>query len=574
MQVVFQLAKNLTEVRLLSVPLESDYLHTIYFPDKATQESYFKEKTLHTMNNCTYQRAEGYIRFDKPIDDIIKSNYVMYRNTAFSNKWYYAFITKMEYKDDSVTLVYIERDVIQTWCFDYRLRHSFIEREHVSNDDIGVNTVPENLELGDYIINNSVDGGGFDKKGIVLGCTVDLSKMEYVPDGWLPNLIAGSPKCEPISGSLYGGVFSGVHYYYFPLYEDETTGLTGYSELELVIKCLGSMGQSDCIVSIFMVPERLISYTQTGAVILQNDPAVIVKLRSIKESFNCVFLNWDSSNLSGGVYKPTSLNGYIPRNNKMFTFPYCYVNMSNNAGGSAIYKYELFDNGGDLCTFQINGVVTPGFSARLVPLHYNGSDKNDEEGLNAGKLPICAWNSDVYTNWLTQNSVNMGISVASSVMAIGGGVALLATGAGATAGAGAIAGGVMGIASTMAEKYQHSLQPPQAEGNINNGDVIYATDRLCFTAYQMSVKKEYAKMIDNYFTMFGYKVNHLHRPLQNHREAFWFTKTIDVNIDGAIPQEDMRKVKECYNKGITFWRHTVDIGNYSQDNGIIEGVTT
>lgn len=554
----------------MSVPLENDYLHTLYFPDRDTQTEYFKSKTLHTMTNCTFQRGEGYIRFDKPIEYIIRSNYVMYQNSAHTNKWYYAFITRMEYKDDGVTLVYIERDVFQTWCFNFKVRQSFIEREHTDRDDIGLHTVPEGLELGDYIVNKSVKCGSFETSGIVLGCTVDLSKLEYVPDGWFASLVEGSPKCDPISGSLYGGVFSGVHYYYFPLYEDATTGLNGYTELELVIRCLASMGQSECIVSIFMVPENLVQYTQTGAVILQDtDPTIIIKLRSIKESYNCISHNWDASNDGGGVYKPTSLNGYIPKNNKLFTFPYCYINMSNNAGSSAIYKYELFSNGGNLCTFQINGAITPGFSARLLPLHYNGEDKNEEEGLNAGKLPICAWNTDVYTNWLTQNSINMGVSVGSSLLAIGGGVALMASGGGAAAGVGAIAGGVMGIASTMGEKYQHSFQPPQAEGNINNGDVVYATGELTFRAYQMSIKKEYARMIDNYFTMFGYKVNRMNKPLQNHREAFWFTKTIDVNIEGAIPQEDLQKVKECYNRGITFWRHTVDIRNYSQDNGII-----
>lgn len=559
------MAKNLTEVRLLSVPLENDYLHTIYFPDKATQETYFKGKTKHTMQNCTYQRADNYIRFDKPIENVINSNYVMYRNTAFSDKWYYAFITKMEYKDDTVTLVYIETDVIQTWLFDYTVKPSFVEREHVIDDRIGANTVPEQLELGDYIVNKSVKGGNFENSGMVLACTVDLTKMTYDDGGWL----SPDPKCPPISGSMYGGVFSGVYYYYFPIALDEETGRLGAEELEHTLTCLASMGQSDAVVSIFMVPEKLIEYETIKDVTVSGGDLPI-RLRRIKQGTECKSHNWDTSNIYGGVYKPTAINGYIPRNNKLFTYPYCYINMSNNAGSSAVYKYELF-SAGDLCTFQINSVITPGFSARLVPLHYNGSDKNHEEGINAGKLPICSWATDVYTNWLTQNSINIGLSIGSSVLSAAAGVPMLFTGAGALAGAGSIASGVMGVASTVGEIYQHSLQPPQAEGNINNGDVVFAQRELGFTAYQMTIKKEYARIIDGFFNMYGYKVNQVHTPHKNHREAYWFTKTIDVNIDGAIPQEDMKKIKSCYNSGITFWRHTVDIGNYAQDNGIIQG---
>ena len=35
--------------------------------------------------------------------------------------------------------------------FDFDTQPSFIEREHTNNDAIGSNTVPENIELGDYI---------------------------------------------------------------------------------------------------------------------------------------------------------------------------------------------------------------------------------------------------------------------------------------------------------------------------------------------------------------------------------------------------------------------------------------
>ena len=85
----------------------------------------------------------------------------------------------------------------------------------------------------------------------------------------------------------------------------------------------------------------------------------------------------------------------------------------------------------------------------------------------------------------------------------------------------------------------------------------------------MSIKSEYAKIIDKYFDMFGYKVNMLKVPNKNHRARYWFTKTIDVNINGAIPNDDLQQIKNCYNNGITFWRSDSEVDNYNVTNNII-----
>ena len=177
-----------------------------------------------------------------------------------------------------------------------------------------------------------------------------------------------------------------------------------------------------------------------------------------------------------------------------------------------------------------------------------------------GKLPVCSWANDVYTNWLTQNSINIGTSLASSgLQVIGGAGAMLGGlftgGLTSLAGVGSLASGFMGIANSVGEIYSHSLQPPVLEGNINCGDAMFSSDNISFDAYHMSIKKEYAEIIDNYFNMYGYKVNRVGIPLTNHREKWWFTKTIDINIDSTVVYvEDIQKIKNVYNNGIIFVR--------------------
>lgn len=533
------MAQNLTEVRLLSVPLENDYLHTIYFGNNvAEQTNYFKGKTLHIFTDCSYQRKDMMIRVSKHIDDIIKCNYVMYRNSAYTSKWYYAFITKMEYKDDGRTDVYIETDVMQTWLpdSDYIVKSSFVEREHCKDDTIGTNTIPEQLELGDYVINAKNKNASLLAHKLIIGCTVNLN------DGG---------KYEGVSGGMYNGIYSGIKYY-----------CVTHDEANTIIKGLAKAGKSDAIQCIFMCPSIFVSSITPE---LGTYPEVENGLNAIRKDWlNTVGVE-DTPN-----YKPTNLNGYTPRNNKLFTYPYCYMSMTNNSGASAVYKYELFNNPNnkEQCDFYIYSSITPGMSIKISPRYYNNVDINNYESLNLGKFPICGWNSDVYTNWLTQNGINIGISTISSISQVASGVVLSATGGGALAGAGMVTSGLMGVAQTIGEVYQHSLQPPQAEGNVNSGDVTFSSQTLTFTAYQMTIKKEFAEIIDGYFDMFGYKTNKVKVPLKNHRRHWWYTKTIDVNIDGAIPQEDMRKIKECYNKGITFWRPN-SIGDYSLDNYIL-----
>lgn len=199
----------------------------------------------------------------------------------------------------------------------------------------------------------------------------------------------------------------------------------------------------------------------------------------------------------------------------------------------------------------------------MVPYRYNGEERNDEEGLNLGKFPVLNWTSDVYTNWLTQNGVNIAVSLGTSALQVAGGIGLAATGGGALAGGGMVASGLGGVAGSLGEIYSHSLQPPQAQGNLNCGDVITATGDNDFHFYDMTIKEEFARIIDDYFDMFGYKVNRVKVPFVEHRPYYWYTKTIDVNIDGAIPGTDMQKIKDCYNRGITFWKVTEKIGDYS-----------
>ena len=149
-----------TEIILLKVPLELDNKNQLTFSNSTAQYNYFYNCPKIIADNCTYQRKDSIVRFPAHIDSILEYNYCMYQNEYYSNKWFYCFITDKKYINDNMTELTIKTDVFQTWQFDLTYKRCFVEREHVNDDTIGLHTVPEQLEIGDYV-QNSVSTFGF-----------------------------------------------------------------------------------------------------------------------------------------------------------------------------------------------------------------------------------------------------------------------------------------------------------------------------------------------------------------------------------------------------------------------------
>lgn len=528
-----------TNLKLIKNPLELDSNNQITFRNKDEQYNYFNSLESISVDNFTYQRKDFTIRYGACIDDILEYNYVMYQNEAYSDKWFYAFITDMKWLNDHTTEITIKTDTFQTWQFDFNFKDSFVEREHVNNDTIGLHTVPENLESGDYIVEEQ-SSAGFMNAHVVVSATWDFVR-------------------ETEEGSFINGIYHGNVYY---LLGDIPSAAATVSYLLYIY---ASKGKSDAITGLFMVPDAITNYNNISWDYMSKEGGLAYyPYKKIN------YLEYDDSVDMGNFIVPKpygNVNGYVPRNNKLFTYPYKYLMLNNNNGSSAEYMYEYFST--DSCIFNTEGALTPGCSIRTVPLNYKNTNINNSEGLNLGKYPVCSYTTDMYTNWLTQNAVNIGVSIASSAVGIVGGVGMMATGAGALAGAGAVTSSALSIAGTLGQIHQYKTIPPQAEGNQNCGDVIYAGGKCTFSFYRMSIKNEFARIIDNYFTMYGYKVNSVKVPSLNSRLNWNYIKTIGANIVGYMPTMYLSELREMFNNGVTLWHNPNTFLDYSQSNIIV-----
>ncbi len=165
-----------TEIRLLKCPISLDNKNQLNFYDINAQYNFFNSLPKLVLNGSSYQRKNNYIRFNNgniSYESLLEYNYVMYKNSHYSNKWFYAYIINMEYINDGLVNIYIETDVFQSWLFDWIFHYSFIEREMVNIEDdiIGKNTVPENLELGEYITYKTWRHNPFDETCFVMTVT-------------------------------------------------------------------------------------------------------------------------------------------------------------------------------------------------------------------------------------------------------------------------------------------------------------------------------------------------------------------------------------------------------------------
>lgn len=508
-------------ITICKCKLENDYKNTLNFSNLAAQTSYFNSLTQINIGNSdyTYVRKDNKITIEKPYDDVIGYNYLFYTNTGFTNKRYYCFITHIEYVNENTTNLYIETDVIQTWMFNVTYNPCYVEREHVSDDTLGKHTVPENLELGDYIVNAHLSDDYNNKTTLVYGTNYGADTMART------------------YGNDYNGVSSGVTYYHRDQMGGGQLGSISYD-----LDRLAQAGHVDEVHSMFVVPQWILgtSAQVSGEVSGSDDPA----------TFDL------------GISRLSSLNGYTPKNKKLLTYPYCYILVTNGSGNSAVFHQELWklNNQNDM-VLRVYGVLCPGCSIRAYPVEYNGDGLGIDYGITLGKFPQINWATDQYTNWLTQNSVNIGIGAASSALSLGVGVA--------TGNPVAVAGGLTAIAQSLNQVHQAEFIPSQIKGSANAGDVNFTIGANSFHSYRMSIRQEYAKIIDGFFNMFGYKVNELKVPQFTSRTYWNYVKTIDANIEGDLPQEDLEKFRNIFNNGITFWHDPTKMYDYTQNNTIV-----
>ena len=511
-----------------NINIDKDYNNVIDYSESKMLElvnsnNHFVAKA----NDYSFIRPQNKIYVKFSYSQCLTSNYIAFQNKDYDNKWFFAWIDDVTYINDGNTEISYTIDAWSTWFDKWNLKPCYVLRHHVKSDKVGEHTLPEGLETGEYVIDGYERFAGLDDIAYIIQCT------EWATSDDTPLAVN------------FGGVYSAGGAYICDSMEQVVS----------VLQLFQNSKRSDAVFSVYMCPKALIRNTSESMQYSgQNSPNYLTKY----------------------VTKPTTLNGYSPKNKKLLTFPYCYINVSNNNGCINSYMYELFneiDENPNQCIFNIKGVPTVGASIKCSPFNYKNKkeEDNEDEGILAGKFPTLSWSEDAYLNWLTSNSVNIGIGVASNLLTIVGGLGLMGSGAGAVAGGGAVVSASLSIASQINQVYQHSLTPNTAKGNTNGGDINTCSKTNTFIFEQCSIRQEYAKVIDDYFTRYGYKMNRILEPNINSRKYWNYVEigSQETIGTGPVPSKFMSIINGACRKGVTIWHNHDNIGNYDLNNVIV-----
>lgn len=535
---------RISELKILKgVPFSQEDRRWLTFHSLAEQQQFFSSKAIKTFNNLSF--VKGFLNkkikldFEGNYNELILSNYVMFKNEPYESKWFYAYITNFEYISDYCMNIEIEIDYFQSYMGEIQFHSCEIERQHTFNDD------PSYVyNLKDEPYPETQPDGSFDCIGSS-NYTISNWKVAivYKPNLILDNIQANFGITNIISGAdtykyrdLAGGTYT---QYNIVDYISDT-----YYSGGLVWKhALSNQNDASAILQRMFLMEFL-GYTIVRCYMTPADNYISTTLSAPQNPYN------------GNKQIPLSPDAnYTPQNNKCYLSPYMFYELTNNQGKTkkydnrdSILRGTIFSN-----TFQIAINVMNIVEGICYPLNYkmNSVTATAQDlygyGVELGDTPECMWNNQA-SNFAKQALSGIGS------MVLGAGKAY----AGDPSGAKDISKGAINT-------FKSFFTEDTAGGVISQGILQSIMQIIGFNVKLMCCIKSIIQ-IDYNFTLYGYYLGTYFDVNVLSRKRFNYVKTTHANIQGNIPIECKKIITQELNNGITFW-HDLNNFDYYTSNG-------
>lgn len=543
-------APNTTIHLMDMIRLDPRYENTAWFNNRTAQTSYFLSCVRQGMSfsNQSYQRKNrGVIRLQADYGNVIACNYMMFQNSSFENKWFYAFITKVEYISNNVTEITYEIDVIQTYLFDWNINQCFVEREHSATDYIGDNVLPEDVPVTAWTYSDPVKAPPFD----------ETVSTDYLPVA----VVASTESADEMTGTTQydnlrfvgSRVYNGCYLYGFHL---PSGGIMPTPNLDTFLRQVVNNNKINGIVAIFMCPGAFAPIYKQGEGGFYLDTSHLVSEPYL----------WEIPKHQSWTYSYAGKNG--PRNKKLYTFQFNKLIITDHDEANAEYPYEYFVGSQYNAQFKIRSSITPNPEFACIPYSFKGSTDSFIHQLISHGYPQCSFATDTFERWLAQNKYRLIFGKATSaVQSAGRAASEIALGGelGAMFGATNV---ISGVSSILGEMLTVNSMPDQLNGTIGQ-NVNLESRAIGFYYYYARAIDECCAMADDFFDMYGYKTC-LHKVPNIHvRENWTYTKTVGCIITGSVPADDAKKIESIFDAGIRFWTTEANIGDYSLPNNTL-----
>ena len=577
-----------------NVPLDEKHENTYLFNSKQEQIYYINNYFIASFDKYSYQRiGRGYLKVEASADDLYGANYMTFQNTAYGNKWFFAFIKSVDYINDNVSKINYEIDPVQTWMFDWTLGQCFVEREHSATDNIGDNLIPENLGFGEVMYAG-------DKTLLKVGGTRDVSSNTFTPCVIVVAPFIKNGLSTVGIGQIAGGLYTGLRYnIFYDYWDNNNVHHTILDQLNDFFQQVFVAVKESQIVTMFYYIKEFATRDNDGT----GTPPV--NNIHYADSFSKNYIGFKNN------YNNSNEQPYVPRNNKLFTAPYNYFTITDWTGNEQDYYYEYFSTPN--CQFLMVGAPSCEPAIAFMPAGYMGTGYTYLSGESTGlsefanpdytfwykEFPRVPWSTDGFIAWMAQTGVALAGKVAGDFLGSGGLSSMAHNWS---------AGNTNQAARWYDENQLQNFREkdPETYGNIHmdyepmsrigggtnvnryigacfaNGAIAalrgrrvggrmasasnWAISNNRVSVVYKKIRKDWAKRIDQYFDMFGYACNEVKVPNISIRPSWNYVKTVDCEIHGNIPADDIKKLKDIFDNGIRFWHQTKTIGDYTQNN--------
>lgn len=534
-----------SSLRLLNMRMDSELRNTLWFPDRDTQTNWFlSQSDFVSFTDYSYVKKDNTIVLACREEDIWRFNYVMYQNTNFSSKWFYAFIVKREWASDYSTRIYLKTDPLQTWLFDWSLMTSFIERQHSTSDTPGDNIIPEPIGGSQviYQISGTVD------------CTPN----------WIGVFATSNASGEGSSGVKIGGMYSGAQ--------------NVFLDTVLPNNLLKSYVNNGLASAVSRIQQITGFGTESGSV----------------TGYNATYQK-----------HPTNIAGYTPRNKKLlsgafvngyvtgfgqeikFTPDFCsgsevQVNFAQDITSGSVYCY--ISNYGQQ---GVNGHTNVlGFLFTFPESTWAYNQYKNDYNLHNGSNAIFRERSGIQRD---VNRLNAGIGTIGNIASLAAGIADIVNPVSALGGdlARDVTGFTDSIKSTVSDAaslYQNyigideisqnlayideSYNAP-ATGNVAQSNPFIAAGETIVRYGWLVPDARIAERYDRFLDVYGYSQNTYAIPNLHARSTWTYVKVTELMLDGNCPDEDEVQIRQAFRNGIFWWVYNKEFGNFNQDNGIV-----
>ena len=544
----------ISSLTLYNCKLERTGHKTIDFSSASARDTYFSSSNAvatitHTAfnGNATYIREHAAITVGINADvlDAAGVNYCRFINPQAGNFFRYCFIDEIEYIAPETSRLHIRIDAFVTNIGNINYSQCFVEREHVADDTRGLHTLPEDIPHDNMVCNAVL----YDKVS-------DLSaRTENVFDSHYLAAIFMTEHTFTAAGNYDGFIGGNANCAYIIAPEH-------VADLGKFVEYLTDINKADAIIGIIPLMKGLTDVTEVNI-----PPDVAAEIGT-----NKVYIISDGTNseASLSIYSNfTTLNGYTPHNNKLFTYPYNYMNLVSSTGANAIIEYEKI---GSTNNFVQTYSATLSPTLTIAALHYNGESNSLEKIVSFSQWSPVAYNIDTFSRWYAQNKCTVDLTLykkAWEVSKAGFGALSASNAKQAASSAINVVDTSLDAQTWLAGLKDMQRRPDEMKGTLTGNAALYAA-KGGIKILDMCVKAEYAEIIDKYFDMCGYNVSLTKTPQINSRLYYNYCKTIGSNVYGAIAEDQKEMIDRLFNDGITVWHMSngASYGVYSPNNVI------